>query len=247
MAHSNPSSTPRPHQGPVQFSGTLKVIECNGQRGPFNVGELTTCIGEFKVLDQWLEQFKPGVYEGNFWVSAIEPRSRTWKTRVFVEVRATVVDYQIFDVSDDAEPSTQNAVPERDPLLDDHGLQQEQASLPAGRATRATRADQQAVQERPVLQPAKEVGLDSSAPALAADGGDEADERLRKLFDEEMAAAVRAGISCIKLDPTVDRALFREQRDYLKNANYRFDASRQLWLPPGVDQPLQPNGRKSST
>lgn len=245
MSLSNPSSTPRPHQGPVQFSGTLKVIECNGQRGPFNVGELTTCIGEFKVLDQWLEQFKPGVYDGNFWVSAIEPRSRTWKTRVFVEVRATVVDYQIFDVSDEDEPSTQIAVPERDPLLDDHALQQEQVSLPSRRSN-PNRSDRHAVQELPGAEPPKEVEAGSSVPGMAVEEDDGADDRLRKLFDEEMAAAVRSGISCIKLDPTVDRALFREQRDYLKNANYRFDASRQLWLPPGVDSTLQPGGRKSS-
>jgi len=40
----------------------------------------------------------------------------------------------------------------------------------------------------------------------------------------------------VKLDPTVDRALFRTQRDRLKTAGYRFDASTQTWLSSASDE-----------
>ena len=47
---------------------------------------------------------------------------------------------------------------------------------------------------------------------------------------DEFEAAL-AALTPVKLDPTVDRALFREQRDRLKTAGYRFDAAVQTWQP----------------
>jgi hypothetical protein len=57
---------------------------------------------------------------------------------------------------------------------------------------------------------------------------DPALEALVKLFGAELGAKVwkREGI---KLDPTVDRGVFREQRDHLKELGYRFDAKAQAW------------------
>lgn len=49
------------------------------------------------------------------------------------------------------------------------------------------------------------------------------------LFDDELLGLIEAG-GPIKLDPTVDRQLFRQQRDALKSAGFRFDASAQHWL-----------------
>lgn len=48
------------------------------------------------------------------------------------------------------------------------------------------------------------------------------------LFDDEAQACIDQG-KPVKLDPTVDRGLFRAQRDALKALGYRFDASTQLW------------------
>ncbi len=49
----------------------------------------------------------------------------------------------------------------------------------------------------------------------------------------DVARALAAGLP-VKLDPTVDRVLFRTQRDQLKAAGYRFDAATQSWLPPAA-------------
>ncbi len=38
----------------------------------------------------------------------------------------------------------------------------------------------------------------------------------------------------IKLDPTIDRAAFRVQKDHLKSMGYRFQASTQTWMLEGV-------------
>ncbi len=61
-----------------------------------------------------------------------------------------------------------------------------------------------------------------SLPTLSPDGG---------LFDAEMQAMIDAG-QPVKLDPTVDRNHFREQRDALKAMGYRFDSKGQLWVRP---------------
>jgi hypothetical protein len=60
------------------------------------------------------------------------------------------------------------------------------------------------------------------APAAKSEGG---------LFDAEMQALIDAG-QPVKLDPTVDRNLFREQRDALKSLGYRFDSKGQMWVTP---------------
>jgi hypothetical protein len=78
-----------------------------------------------------------------------------------------------------------------------------------------------------VVTPAGQVDVD---PAL---------EALVKLFGAELGAKVwkREGI---KLDPTVDRGLFREQRDRLKELGYRFDAKAQAWAVDRVTDRLSP-------
>lgn len=48
------------------------------------------------------------------------------------------------------------------------------------------------------------------------------------LFDKDVLDLIETG-SPVKLDPTVDRGLFRAQRDALKGHGYRFDASAQMW------------------
>ncbi len=53
------------------------------------------------------------------------------------------------------------------------------------------------------------------------------------LFDSETKLLFDSG-KPIKLDPTVDRGLFRTQRDALKAHGYRFDASTQTWELPAA-------------
>ena len=52
---------------------------------PFQVGELTTSVGEFKVKDKVLEQFEPGAYTGTFLIDKIYPHSYVWYGKVTVD------------------------------------------------------------------------------------------------------------------------------------------------------------------
>jgi Protein of unknown function (DUF3275) len=47
--------------------------------------------------------------------------------------------------------------------------------------------------------------------------------------ENEFSVQVQAGAP-IRLDPTADRSLFRQQRDYLKSVGYKFDAQHQVWV-----------------
>lgn len=61
---------------------------------------------------------------------------------------------------------------------------------------------------------------------------DPAYQALLALFGTELVDLVWDGNE-VKLDPTVDRALFRNQRDRLKELGYVFDAKSQAWLKQG--------------
>jgi hypothetical protein len=72
-------------------------------------------------------------------------------------------------------------------------------------------------------EPANEISTDS-APAVFSNATAD---------DIESAIALGAPV---KLDPTVDRSLFRTQRDRLKAVGYCFDASTQTWLPANANE-----------
>lgn len=55
------------------------------------------------------------------------------------------------------------------------------------------------------------------------------DSELLEVFGAELTELIKAR-QPVKLDPSVDRALFRSQRDWLgKRLNYSFRAASQTW------------------
>jgi len=82
------------------------------------------------------------------------------------------------------------------------------------------------------IQPAQ-VPSDSAVPVPAAVVSEDApqDPKYRELLEllgNELAELAWES-KPIKLDPTVDRAMFRRQRDMLKTLGYTFDAKEQQW------------------
>lgn len=75
--------------------------------------------------------------------------------------------------------------------------------------------------------------VDAPVPATVVDdAGGELNpvyQELLNLFGADLARLVFVQEE-VKLDPTVDRALFRQQRDKLKESGYTFDAKSQTWL-----------------
>ena len=202
----------------IRVTGTLIVNRRHGRNGYFSVGDLVTDIGEFKVKDAVLDQYEPGEYKGDFIIKWIEPHSNTWRGRVFIENRATLQDIIIFDaVEDDGAAQASAAAmtpPETDPLEEES----------AGSSERP--AD---VHSTPAIQ--MESAIPDSLPQQsdAAVGSADLTTEQRALLGDELVE-LYAQRQRIKLDPTVDREVFRNQRDLLKACGYRFDSTQQDWV-----------------
>ncbi|WP_037586997.1 DUF3275 family protein [Stenoxybacter acetivorans] len=96
------------------ISGTLKVLERTGKRGPFMVAELLTDVGNFEVKANALDQFTEGSYEGLFVVDKIYQQAYTWNGGSFTKMCAGL-DWQhtqIMNQSEQAEAGANMAVAE---------------------------------------------------------------------------------------------------------------------------------------
>jgi hypothetical protein len=190
----------------LKLSGTLAIRTIHGARGAFNVGRLLTEIGEFTVKDSLIEEYDEGRYKGEFGIIAITPSTYFAAGRTVVEVRARLGSIALEDIAalagDDRSPLTEPDPIESEPVL----------AAPAAAAEEAA-------------------GADGSAPdALtspddeAIDNADATERALQALFGTLWPLDAR-----VKLDPTVDRSLFRAQRDKLKALGYRFQPVGQVW------------------
>jgi hypothetical protein len=191
----------------IKLSGTLYVRAIHGRNGTFSVGRLVTEIGEFAVKDAVLDQYDEGRYEGEFGVSRIYPANYLAGGRLVVEVRATLATMAlaaIDELPDDPQPS----LPEPDPL--DLERQAEATGTPFRRP----------VGETSGAMPDVDPPLDRTDLSM-----DRPDEEA----DAQLFGALWPLGQTVKLDTTVDRALFRRQKDRLKTLGYRFQPVGQTW------------------
>ena len=197
----------------IKIGGILNVKSINGSRGIFSVGDLTTPVGNFKVKDQILDQFSEGSYEGEFLIAQIYPASYVHYGKVVTEVRAKLAEIFLADAEE--KPLAEAPAPqEPDPIEE---VVSAASALVAPSAT-----------------PAEAAGTDGSEAAAAsaelfAEVVSDQDRLDYALFGAELYSAA-ARRQTVKLDPTVERAKFREQRDRLKELGYRFNASTQTWV-----------------
>ena len=207
----------------ISLPGSLSIKKINGTRGAFCVGELHTDIGDFKVKSTILDQFEEGRYTGQFAVTRIFPNAYPYFGKMVFEIRADISDLQLDDEGDQA-PKQESVPAEPDPLDEvaaTAAVPQPEASQPEAPAP----AQDQAGPERAPIEAEPgswSVLSDDDVPPAETDPD-------RELFGTELHAAVASG-GQVKLDPTVDRAKFRLQRDRLKALGYRFDASGQMWM-----------------
>ncbi|MFY0991789.1 DUF3275 family protein [Halomonas sp. C05BenzN] len=191
----------------IKIPGRLTVRTIHGRNGPFNVGRLEASIGEFVIKDPQLDQFSEGVFEGEFLLLEIRPASYFTGGRLVVEVRAKVGEMLL---TEDGILVTQHGPrfdsAEMDPL------EEEPAPAPPEPTAPNVPSSQGEAGEAPRPQ----------APDTHA-GGQEANP------DAELFGLLWPLGQSVKLDSTVDRALFRRQVSRLKELGYRFQAPTQTW------------------
>jgi hypothetical protein len=187
----------------IKLSGLLTIKSITGRNGPFSIGRLVTELGEFTVKDTLLEQYDPGKYEGDFGISRIYPFSYAAAGGVRVEIRACIETIALAGIEKlTAEEENAQAV-ESDPLDE----------TPVVAAVRSITSDTPGKTEIDASQEREPSGDDGHA-VLGLE-----------LFGDAWPLGSR-----VKLDPTVDRALFCSQRDLLKSLGYRFQAVGQVWI-----------------
>lgn len=197
----------------ITLHGTLTVRTIHGRNGDFNVGRLLTEIGEFSVKDPELDQYDEGRYEGTFGIEQIYPTSYVAAGRMVMEVRARIGAWDLEDM-DDLKPEDAAPIQDPDPI--------EEAKPPTSVAPKVEPEKPDAVD---VGSAPKEKRAEAEAVGVRRKEADEEDAELAKLFgplwplDKE-----------VKLDPTVDRARFRKQRDHLKASGYKFRPLDQVWV-----------------
>ncbi len=175
----------------ITLNGTLRVRSINGRNGRFNVADLGTEIGEFKVKDAFLDQFEEGAYDGAFQIGRIFAASYTNGGRITIETRAHVLGVRLLN---DQVGQLPTETVEPDPIEE--------------------------VQQNPNPEPPENI----AAQADAVETIDE-DDPDKLLFGHLYPLG-----GTVALDPTVDRARFRRQRDRLKELGYRFEPLQQSWL-----------------
>ncbi len=190
----------------ISIEGRLMIKIINGRNGPFRVGSLLSDIGEFAVKDKILDQYDEGSYRGLFTISKIFSSTYSTGSRLVVEVRAVLENISLANV-DAIEPEQHESL-EQDPL------------------------DEEKDENLEVTKP------DHSIEATDSDGLiepiDSEDEDQNDLTPEELSDKKLFGLlwplqESFKLDPTVSRVTFREQRERLKSLNYKFNPIGQYW------------------
>ncbi|MDU8456796.1 DUF3275 family protein [Pseudomonas syringae group sp. J254-4] len=197
----------------INLPGYLAIRTINGRNGAFNVGRLSTSIGEFVIKDALLDQYHEGKYRGDFVITEIRPSYYTNGGRLVVEVRARLDSMSLDDVAnlsaDEADRLSNN---ETDPL-------DEEAS--GGSSSNRPRPAIQTTSRR-------SVSADSDAPFGMTRSEPEKQVTAHEA-DAELFGTIWPIGRSVKLDTTVDRKRLRQQCVRLGELGYELDFKLQIW------------------
>ncbi|MGE8113848.1 DUF3275 family protein [Pseudomonas sp. NPDC086566] len=195
----------------ISITGQLAIRTISGRLGLFNVGRLSTSIGEFTIKDALLDQYQEGKYRGDFAIKQIRPSYYSHGGRLVVEIRAELEDMTLEDVtglSREDEEHLPTNVP--DPLEEDGPPS---TPLPPRRTPNA-----------PARQPKTDAfasdepfGMSPTAPPSTND------------IDAELFGTVWPLGETVRLDTTVDRQRLRAQCTRLDQLGFTMDFKTQTW------------------
>lgn len=202
----------------ITLPGQLAIKTIHGRNGDFNVGKLATSIGEFVTKNAELDQYREGKYDGDFTIVEIRPSMYTTGGRMVIELRAVLGGMTLSNIEsltkDEAHGlSPQEVDPVDEEVTSKPPQEETSASIPIASTSTPTRD--------PLKDPTPfgdEPPADTAAQMNAATQADVA------LFGSVWPLG-----AFVKLDPTVDRRMFRRQRDRLDQLGYEFEALTQEW------------------
>jgi len=192
----------------INIPGQLAIRTINGRNGDFNVGRLSTSIGEFVIKDALLDQYDDGKYRGDFLITEIRPSYYSTAGRLVVEIRAKLDSMNLDDVDNlSAEDAAKLSPNEPDPL-------DEEPAAPT--VATAPRKTQSVARTKP---PEEDV------PFGREPSGSVIDPEL----DAELFGTIWPLNETVRLDTTVDRQRLRKQCVRLNELGYVLDFKLQVW------------------
>lgn len=201
----------------ITLPGQLAIKTIHGRNGDFNVGRLSTAIGEFVTKNAELDQYREGKYEGEFIITRIYSKSWSTGSHIGIDTRADLAGMTLTNI----ESLTKDEANRLNPQVVDP-VDEEAAAKPEPVATEPTPVNLSSTPSRdPLIDPTPfgdEPPADTAAQTVDA-----------TQVDAALFGAVWPLGGLVKLDPTVDRRIFRRQRDRLGKLGYEFEALTQEW------------------
>ena len=197
----------------ITLSGQLAIKTIHGRNGDFNVGRLSTSIGEFVIKNAELDQYDEGKYDGDFVITEIRPSTYNTSGRMVIEIRAHLGGMTLSNIDRLSKDEAQRLSPQEVDPIDE----ETQAPAAAARPPARTKA-------RSTRDPLVDTTPFGSEPAAASSSNASAEEDYAALFGMLWPLS-----ETVKLDATVDRRVLRQQRDRLDAMGYRFEPLSQDW------------------
>lgn len=195
----------------ISITGQLAIRTISGRLGLFNVGRLSTSIGEFTIKDALLDQYQEGKYRGDFAIKQIRPSYYSHGGRLVVEIRAELEGMTLEDVtglSREDEEQLPTNVP--DPLEED-------GPVPTLSPSRRKPVVHPRPTQTNAMASGEPFGMDPPAPSTAEEA------------DAELFGTVWPLSDTVRLDTTVDRQRLRAQCTRLDQLGFTMDFKTQTW------------------
>jgi len=207
----------------IKLPGNLHIRSVRGRNGDFSVGRLVTDIGEFVLRDEFLGQYGEGHYQGEFGIAEIFPASYVAGGRMVIEIRATLASLALAAIDDLPGGQAESAVSAESALIGPEAGEE----TPQSKTKATSRRNKPGVAKPPNDgQPADGEDGQPAQNEIFPPTGDACDDEA----DAHLFGALWPLGDTVRLDTSVSRALFRQQKERMKALGYTFQASGQLWV-----------------
>ncbi len=199
----------------INIPGQLAIRTISGRNGEFNVGRLSTSIGEFVIKDALLDQYNEGKYRGDFLITEIRPSYYSTSGRLVVEIRAKLESMSLDDVDNlTAEDAAKLSPSEPDPIDEE----------PSSTQTKPHEQQKKQTAAAPVSNVNKPSSDEDAPFGMAPPSSTISIEQDAALF-----GTIWPLVDTVKLDTTVDRQRLRQQCNRLGELGYTLDFKLQVW------------------
>lgn len=198
----------------ITLPGQLAIKTIHGRNGDFNVGRLSTSIGEFVIKNAELDQYGEGKYDGDFVIAEIRPSTYNTGGRMVIEIRALLGGMTLSTIDSLSKDEAHRISPQEVDPID------EEAAAPQP----APSAAPPPVATAPAPDPLIDTTPFGATPPALPESKTLTDKDDATLFSGLWPLGVT-----VKLDATVDRRMLRQQRDRLDALGYKFEPLSQDW------------------